>query len=1383
MLNLCTSDRTCSAMRNSDTPRLLHHYFERQVRRRPRHSAVEFMDERVTYAQLDRAANKIANYLITKGLRPGSLVGIFLKKSPRLYAVMLGILKAGCGYVPIDPKFPLDRIQSITDDAQLAFMISEGELADTLEAELSAPLLRLDRIRAAIAACSHGRIGRRFHGSERSSLCYVIYTSGSTGRPKGVMIEHRNAVAFVRTLESVYRISQNDRVYQGFSTAFDASVEEIWAAFSLGGTLVVPTEDVERSPLDVADFINSRRITYFSTVPTMLAMVSHELPTVRTLVLGGEACSNELVSRWAKGSRRMLNTYGPTEATVVATWAECVAGRPVTIGRALPGYSTYVLDDFGTPVKPGDVGELYIGGAGVGRGYRHLDELTSQRFIPNPFDPDGKDRLYRTSDLVRLGEDGELHFLGRLDDQIKIRGFRIELSEIEAVLLEFPMIKAAAVGVTEVSQVKELAAYVVCSPGGERLDRERLSDWLRLRLPPYMIPQYLDILSQLPMMPSGKIDRKRLPAPQSLLKGMGSIVAATDDLEKAIVETWQQAFKLPNLSVEADFFLDLGGHSLLAAQCTNLFRAAHGEMSMSVRDIYDNRTVRQLANALRKRGDVRLSNGKTDQGDDVDGEKILPSQAALNSVPAWVRWITVSLQAVAVLIYYAIIAAPLAYVTIMISAVLDGTVDWLTAASISTIIGFAAWPSLLLFSIAVKWIVVGRYKPGRYPVWGFYYLRWWVASRFQSLSWAEMCSGTPLMAWYWRAMGAKVGRNVTICTPLCTAFDVVSIGDDTSIGLETQILGYRVEDGHLIIGQVSIGRQCFVGMHCNVGLDTSLRDGARLDDMSLLNDGQTIPPNEGWSGSPARLARVVVPGMGQGMVRPSRARRAAFAVLHLLLIYAMGYFLIAVSIPSLALIVGGLVYWGPAGGVAGAFAGVPVGLLSFAIGAIGVTRSIGRLEAGTMPIHSFRYLKHWFMAYLLENTKHILMPLYATVFLPSLLRALGAKVGKASEISTVSHITPDLLEIGSGSFLADACIVGGHRVNGGFLEVGAVRIGERSFIGNSALVSGGRSIGRNVLIGVASTPPAGIREVPDNTAWLGSPSFPLPRAQNESCFANDQTFAPNRSAVIERTLTDAFRVVLPGLFLAATAVLFVILTYAAYHSLPLWAALASIPFAALALAVVAVVASGFVKEVFSGTLSPVVKPLWCRFVWHNELVNGFYENVAAPAMGPLMGTPFLAPCLRLMGCDVGKWCFLETTLFSEFDLVHIGDRASLNLGSTIQTHLFEDRVFKAEHLHIANDCSVGNMAVVLYGTQMQSGSVLGPLSVLMKGETLAQGTRWHGIPSERVRPLQSPKAAAAAAKKSPLSSPSATRQPGGICEPGWIPPRPTSPQTSWVAGE
>jgi non-ribosomal peptide synthetase-like protein len=1318
-------------------PRLLHQFFDVQVELRPHHTAIEFADETLTYAELDQYSNQIANALAARGVRPGDLVALYLKKSPRLYGAMLGILKAGAGYVPIDPRFPLERISAILEDSRARVIVTEAPLADELTDAITTPRLRLDLDAHKIARLPN-LLPWQTRQIQPSSLCYVIYTSGSTGRPKGVMIEHRNAAAFVRSLKTVYKVDAEDRIYQGFSTAFDASVEEIWAAFSRGAALIVPTEDVERSPADVAAFINEKEITYYSTVPTMLSMIDRELPTVRTLVLGGEACSSELVTRWATPGRRMLNTYGPTEATVVATWSECVPGEAVTIGRALPEYSTFVLDEQLHPVAHGESGELFIGGPALARGYMNSEALTNERFIPNPFETNGS-RLYRTHDHVRLGDNGDLFFLGRLDGQIKIRGFRVELSEIEAVLTEHPSIQAAAVGVFDNNGMQELAAYVVCDGGEETLDRADVTELLRRRMPGYMVPQYLDVVASLPMMPSGKIDRKSLPAPQKPISLAGAVVAPANETERQIAAAWQEIFRLPEISVEADFFVDLNGHSLLAARTVTLMRRLTGSMKISVRDVYEHRTIRSLAAHVGETQPARPV--ATDaisawaQTLSASNDVGTPSDIAFRNVHPLMRWTTVGLQAIAVTLFYGLLAAPFAYVSLMVISVIDGRIDWVTAAQISTAVGFAAWPVMLLFSIAVKWLVVGRYKPGRYPVWGFYYLRWWIANRFQTLAWADMFTGTPLMTLYWRAMGAKIGRNVTICTQISSAYDVISIGDNTCVGLETQILGYRVEDGYLIIAPATIGKDCFIGMHCAVGLGTSMGDGARLDDMSLLADGTAMQAGEMRRGVPALPAEVEIPEAARSAKANGAAttiKRAFFGLAHLILIYMMGYFLIATILPSTVLVLGALYLGGPALGIFAAFLAVPVGLLAYIRGAIMLKRLIGPLKTGTSSIYSVTYLRHWFASFLLENTKTILGPLYATVFLPGVMREFGAKIGRGVEISTASHICPDVLEVGDGSFLADACLVGGQRVGNGKVEYGAVKIGSKTFIGNSALVSGGHSIGNDVLIGVASTPPANTAEVPSDTRWLGAPGFSLPNTQQVTCFADKQIFKPSIFARLERALTDFVRILLPGLIAVADGIAFVTFLVIAFRTLPLWGVIAAIPVVAATLAFVSIMVTALLKALLTGSHGAVVKPLWSRFVWHNELVNGVYESVAAAAMMPLMGTPFVAACLRMMGCKIGKWCFIETTLFSEFDLVEVGDRACLNLGATIQTHLFEDRIFKADSLKIGEGCTVGNMAVVLYSTEMQPGSVLGPLSVLMKGEVLPPLTHWHGIPCERI---------------------------------------------------
>ena len=718
-------------------PVLLHEFFEKQVVLRPNKAAVEHNGQLLTYAQLNDEAAQIANLLRQRGVRPGSLVGLYMAKSCRLYAALLGVLKAGAGYVPLDLKFPVQRIQAILEDAAVEIVITEGAAGEAISPHVSAELIDLNRESDGdVFSPAEARVARP------NDICYVIYTSGSTGNPKGVLIEHRNAVNFIKALHKVYGLKEDDRVYQGFSIAFDASVEEIWAALSLGGTLVVPSEETLRSTLDAAEFITAQHVTCFSTVPSFLALMKPDLPTLRLLILGGETCPPDLVARWARSGLRMLNTYGPTEATVVATAAECVPGEPVTIGVALPGYETYVLDDNQLPVKPDEYGELYIGGESVARGYRNLPELTAERFVPNPFPKAGAAPrlLYRTYDRVRLAEDGRLQFIGRVDSQIKIRGFRVELSEIEAVLMEHPSIRLATANIVQLGNSPEIAAYVVLAEGVAELERRGISELLRSRLPDYMVPKYLDILEEIPTTTSGKVDRKMLPLPHTLLdQSKRVVVPPATALERTIADVWEGALLIAPISIRDDFFLDVHGHSLVAAKIVTELREKLKTVLISIRDLYKHRTIEKLARYLESVGIEIESEIKPAESTKQPSFSALPPLARS-------RWICAALQLIGLLAFYGAISAPGVFAIILVLKVLGGEIEWSAAAEMATTMGFVIWPAWLALSIALKWIIIGRYKPGRYPVWGFYYFRWWLVSRFQQLSWSLMFVGTPLMS-------------------------------------------------------------------------------------------------------------------------------------------------------------------------------------------------------------------------------------------------------------------------------------------------------------------------------------------------------------------------------------------------------------------------------------------------------------------------------------------------------------------------------------------------------------------------------------------------------------------------------------------------------------
>jgi non-ribosomal peptide synthetase-like protein len=1294
----------------------LHELFERQVEMRGEAIALACGEVEVSYSALELRANRLANHLRQLGVGRGAFVGIALDRSELPIIAILACLKAGAAYVPIEPSHPDERIRYIVEEAEITALLTERAQLARISTLFYGRIIVLDDS-AEIAAAPASRPSRVETGLSPHDLCYIIYTSGTTGRPKGIMTEHRNAVHFVRAFNEVCRTIPEDRVYQGFLLGFDGSVEEMWMALSNGATLVIGSKDAPRFGNDLARYLTQQRVTYFSTVPTMLTTIIEPVPSLRQLVVSGEVCQPQLVERWAVPGRLMLNVYGPTEATVNATATVCRPGYPVTIGRPLKGYDALVLDGDMRPLPQGAKGELYIGGAGIARGYLKRLDQTKSSFVISPHD--GR-RLYRTGDLACVNADGEIEYFGRIDSQVKIRGYRVELAEIEAVLLEQRHVAGAVAHLHEHDGSQSLAAYVVLDRPSALLDRAAVLSALRARLPAYMVPAFLEVVTALPMLASGKVDRKSLPRPTSaLIETAATPMPPATALEATIAAVWSTVFSVPAVGVEQNFFLDLGGHSLLAAQMTARLRSCAG-LDLAVRDVYSFPTVRELARQVARRASPTQPASNADKRSlqaDRSWHKPGPAVTLAQSL------ITFALLGLALL--------PLIVVVPLTDDLLHGRSSLLGAALIGISLVLALLPAMLALSIAAKWLIIGRYRAGAYPIWGSYYLRWWLVARLQAMSGAGLLAGTPLMSVYYRLMGAKVGRGCALDTALCSAFDLVSIGDDTSIGAETQLPGCRVENGHLLIGRVDIGSRCFIGVHSALGVDVRMGEDARLDDQSLLPDGAAMAAGEQRRGAPAQAADVSVP---QGRNRRCDAGRlvlftaAALGLAYLCVLFlaapALGVMLLwmfafehgelvlalFVSAVSLPLIVGFLCVW------------------------IAVLKALllWRATPGVYDLYSIYYLRHWLAYGLMRASRVLLLPVFTTLYLPPWLRLLGARIGAHVEMSTVWCFTPELLTAGANSFFADGCFLGGRRSYGGRFELRTNHVGCRSFVGNSAILPPGAGLGDNCLLGVLSAPPSRTEKVPDGTDWLGSPAFPLPNRQKVGGFDERQTFSPTRKLYAQRAVIDACRILVPAVSLLAIGGLGISTLLLSYERYGASIMLAIAPFVALAMAALAVAIVVALKWAVMGKFEPVVVPLWCPYVWLNEMVNGAYESLMAPVVSLFFGTPFAAPLLRLLGCRIGRYSYIATTLFSEFDLVEIGDHVALNSGAVIQNHLFEDRVMKSSYLRIGDRCSVGNMAVVLYDGQMHSGAVLGPLSLLMKGEIVPPDTRWHGIPTVKV---------------------------------------------------
>lgn len=564
----------------------------------------------LTYAQLNTRANQLARFLranLEERTGAAPLVGICLERSLDMIVAVLAVLKAGAAYVPLDPSYPLDRLSMMLADSGARVILTGQRVHEKLP-PFDGRVISVDTESARIALESGDNLEA---GASLDDLAYVMYTSGSTGTPKGVMIEHRNLANFVDSLSTQYEITPEDRVLQFASLSFDTSAEEIYCALTRGATLVLRTDAMITSPKQFLESCAGLGITVLD-LPTgywhhlVNALAEDRLPipeSIRLVILGGEEAHAEHLDKWLKhaGRRvRLVNTYGPTEATVVTTTFDLTQHRPgesVAIGRPIAGASVYVLNDTLQPAAVGIPGELYIGGAGVARGYLNRPDLTQQRFIKNPF---GEGRLYRSGDLVRYQADGNLEFLGRADNQVKIRGFRIELEEIEAAIRGHETVTDTVVTVLEDSDGdKRLCAYVVFTAQGAACPTE-VRTYLKSKLPPHMVPGTFMVLDSLPLTSNGKVDRRALPDPAvEQTQPEESFVGPQTPTEELVAAAWCHALKLPRVGRHENFF-ELGGHSLLAARVfADLQKTVAIELSLV--DIFNAPTVAGLANLIYER--------------------------------------------------------------------------------------------------------------------------------------------------------------------------------------------------------------------------------------------------------------------------------------------------------------------------------------------------------------------------------------------------------------------------------------------------------------------------------------------------------------------------------------------------------------------------------------------------------------------------------------------------------------------------------------------------------------------------------------------------------------------------------------------------------------
>ena len=569
---------------------------------------------KMSYKELNAKSDIIARS-IQSFVGPGSFVGLWMPRGPEVLISQIAITKLGAAWLPFDADSPPDRILVCMRDAKSLLLLTTDVFYEKASKVFIDIEFRIMTAKDFNRSFSTPSIPKRAPNARGDDPAYLIYTSGSTGVPKGIIVSQSNVCHYLRAINSVYELGPQDIMFQGASVAFDLSVEEIWLPYFVGASLWVSTTMTNIDNL--ADTLTHAGVTAIDTVPTLLSMITKDIPSLKLIILGGEALPAPLLRKWSHPGRRVYNTYGPTETTIVCTTWLANPDEKVSIGRPIPNYSCYVVDDNNCLKSPGEIGELLVGGPGVTQGYLGRPDLTRNKFIPNPFSSSGSAGLdpilYHTGDAVSYDDSHLLYFHGRIDDQVKIRGFRVELGDIESHLECLPGIARASVVLREEfgddmtssinnnndadnirNVIKTLIAFLEVEDGYV-LDDVLLRKNLRVSLPPYMIPSRFEIVSELPrLLSSGKVDRNSLKAlplqPRQANNGNGVIEVVEEanlsKIEQLLLHAAKGVFSLPSISLSADLFTELGAHSLIVSSLISAVRKQHTIISISFEDVY-----------------------------------------------------------------------------------------------------------------------------------------------------------------------------------------------------------------------------------------------------------------------------------------------------------------------------------------------------------------------------------------------------------------------------------------------------------------------------------------------------------------------------------------------------------------------------------------------------------------------------------------------------------------------------------------------------------------------------------------------------------------------------------------------------------------------------
>ncbi len=1317
----------------------LHHLFERQVDAFEKageaaHLAIDSDEGKLSYAELDQAANRLARYLIREGLGAGDIIGLLFDRSNHSYISLLAVQKINAAYVPLDVGFPEDRISYIAEDASVSVILTLDRHAENFSG-LTTPLLCLDRAAAEIETQDAARLGVEETGHPLSELSYIIYTSGTTGRPKGVPIEHGSICNFVRVAAETYGYMAADRVYQGLTIAFDFSVEEIWVPLIAGGTLVPNQTGRSLLGSDLHEFLCENDVTAMCCVPTLLSTIEDDLPKLRLLITSGEACPHDLVKRWYRDGRTILNAYGPTEATVTATITEMYPDKPVTIGGPLPTYSIVILSpDQSRALPMGETGEIGIAGICLATGYLGRQDLTSKVFIPDFLDiPNNPSRrIYRTGDLGRINRDGEIEYLGRIDTQVKIRGYRIELTEIESVIMQLPGVAQAVVDTFEPEPgAKELVAYYTAPEGAKHLSPMQIAEELHELVPSYMVPAFYEPLEIIPMTTNDKADRKALPVPsgERFSRSNKDYAAPDGPIETGLAEVLADLLKIERVSAEDHFFDDLGTNSLLMARFSAKVRKELEITDFSMQEIYQNPTIRQMAAMLGTKSETDRPRGNQDQF----------------RVPSNLEFY--GCGAMQVLFWVANITLGFWLFVVSFNWIFSATGMWDIYLRTVTL-GMGLFTLSLALPFLVKWVLIGRWKEERFPVWSLAYFRFWVVRQYIQVNPMAAFAGTPIFNMYLRLLGAKIGKNVVILSksgPICT--DLISIGDNTILSRETLVKGYRAEGGYIQTGPISIGSNAFVGDASVIEINTVMEDDTQLAHASSLQAGQVIPSGKRYHGSPAEEA-----GTNFDRVEPRNCSTLRRFLYSAYLVY--GAFLL---VPPLATM--GLMHFLPflfgEGDAIARFAtliGDFAHLIFLFLPILSLTFFIMAIPSGLLAVAIWPRVANLFMkdgkTYVLYGLHYIIFQMihglsnvkffndllgdssYITRYMAWIGWDLSTVIQTGSNFGTSQkHDNPLLCKIGTGTMVSDGLQMMNAQISTSSFKVSKTVIGERNYLGNTIFYPSDSVTGDNCLLGTKVMIPID-GPVRENTGLLGSPAFEIPRAT-----LRDKTMSAvsDEEREIGIRKKNSHNIKTMGLWLLGKWVFSLIVAYLGlaslllYNTFGIWSLVGGFVLGFILMIGYFVglewASLGFKR------LQPLTSTLYDPRFWR---VERHWKVADTPLNKMFFGTPFRPMIKRAIGIKVGKRVFDDGCMVTEKTLIEIGDFCTLNEESTLQPHSLEEGVFKMDRIKIGPGCTLGINAFAHYGVTVHDNVILAADCFLMKGETVGSNEHWMGNPAKAI---------------------------------------------------